>query len=121
MPALVLIAWRYLVTKRKEKFISLISVISVLGIAIGVMALIIVLAVMAGFDRDLREKIIGNYAHISISSYRGIDRAAYERAKPQNAVTINPLRIWPLDLTSKLDRIFSNCLIAFSRWSMARP
>ncbi|MDP2937782.1 MAG: lipoprotein-releasing system transmembrane subunit LolC, partial [Candidatus Omnitrophota bacterium] len=48
------ISWRYLITKRKEKFISLISIISILGIAIGVMALIVVIAVMTGFDKDLR-------------------------------------------------------------------
>lgn len=58
----------------------MISVISVSGIAIGVMALIIVLSVMAGFDRDLRDKIIGNYAHLTVTSYRGMDRRAYENA-----------------------------------------
>ena len=71
------IAWRYLATKRKERFLSLISVISVLGVAIGVMALIVVLAVMSGFDRDLREKIVGNYAHITVSSFRGMDQQEY--------------------------------------------
>lgn len=60
------ISRRYLFTKRKERFISLISVISVLGVAIGVMALIVVIAVMAGFDRDLKEKIVGNYSHITL-------------------------------------------------------
>ncbi|MDD5347311.1 MAG: ABC transporter permease [Candidatus Omnitrophica bacterium] len=66
----LLISWRYLLTKRKEKFISLISLISILGVAIGVMALIVVLAVMTGFDRDLRDKIVGNFAHLNISSFR---------------------------------------------------
>lgn len=73
-----MIAWRYLATKRKEKFISLISVISVSGIAIGVAALIIVLAVMTGFDKDLREKIVGNYSHITVSGYKPMDTAEYE-------------------------------------------
>ncbi len=71
------ISLRYLATKRKEKFISLISVISVLGVAIGVMALIIVIAVMTGFDKDLRDKIVGNYSHITISSPAGIENNAY--------------------------------------------
>ena len=62
------IAWRYLWTKRKERFVSLISVISILGVAIGVAALIVVLAVMSGFDKDLKEKIIGNYSHIVIEA-----------------------------------------------------
>lgn len=72
------ISWRYLLTKRKEKFISLISVISVLGIAIGVMALIVVIAVMTGFDRDLRDKIVGNFAHITISGVRPMDYPEFE-------------------------------------------
>ena len=79
MKAELLIAWRYLATRRKEKFISLISVISILGVAIGVAALIVVLAVMSGFDRDLRDKIVGNYSHITIAAYQGIDPAGYNR------------------------------------------
>ncbi|MBM3250007.1 MAG: ABC transporter permease [Candidatus Omnitrophica bacterium] len=75
------ISWRYLATKRKEKFISLISVISVLGIAIGVAALIVVIAVMTGFDRDLRDKIIGNYAHITLSGFHPIGTAEYAQVK----------------------------------------
>ncbi|MDP2941722.1 MAG: ABC transporter permease [Candidatus Omnitrophota bacterium] len=72
------ISWRYLAAKRKEKFISLISVISVLGVAIGVMALIVVIAVMTGFDRDLRDKIVGNYSHITLSGYKPIADQEYE-------------------------------------------
>ncbi len=82
------ISWRYLITKRKEKFISLISVISVLGIAIGVMALIVVIGVMTGFDKDLRDKIVGNYSHITITSYKGIDDKEYDRIL--NKVSGNP-------------------------------
>jgi lipoprotein-releasing system permease protein len=82
------IAWRYLITKRKEKFISLISVISVLGVAIGVMALIVVIAVMSGFDIDLRDKIIGNYSHITVSRYSGMDDAEYRAAVKK--VKLNP-------------------------------
>lgn len=72
------ISWRYLATKRKEKFIRLISVISISGIAIGVAALIIVLAVMTGFDKDLRDKIIGNYAHITVTNFKGIGNQEYK-------------------------------------------
>ncbi|MCK9594570.1 MAG: ABC transporter permease [Candidatus Omnitrophica bacterium] len=78
MRANLLISWRYLITKRKEKFLSLISIISILGIAIGVMALIVVIGVMSGFDKDLRDRIIGNYAHITVSSYRPMDYADFE-------------------------------------------
>jgi len=72
------ISWRYLVTKRKEKFISLISIISILGVAIGVAALIVVIAVMSGFDKDLREKIVGNYSHITLASYLPITAEDYK-------------------------------------------
>ena len=72
------ISWRYLVTKRKEKFISLISIISILGVAIGVMALIVVIGVMTGFDKELRDKIVGNYSHITIASYKTIDNSEYD-------------------------------------------
>lgn len=63
------ISWRYLVNKKKEKFITLISIISLLGIAIGVMALIVVISVMSGFDEELRNKIVGNFSHITVSGY----------------------------------------------------
>jgi len=82
------ISWRYLVTKRKEKFIFLISVISILGVAIGVMALIVVIAVMAGFDRDLRDKIVGNYSHITVSSYKTIDTKEFEGITKK--ISLNP-------------------------------
>jgi lipoprotein-releasing system permease protein len=72
------ISWRYLLTKRKEKFISLISVISVMGIAIGVMALIVVIGVMTGFDRDLRDKIVGNFSHITVSGARPMEYSEFE-------------------------------------------
>jgi lipoprotein-releasing system permease protein len=72
------ISWRYLLTKRKEKFISLISIVSVLGVAIGVAALIVVIAVMTGFDKDLRDKIVGNYSHITLTGFKAIDNNEYE-------------------------------------------
>ncbi|MFA5155791.1 MAG: ABC transporter permease [Candidatus Omnitrophota bacterium] len=78
MRAELFISWRYLVTKRKEKFISLISFISVAGIAIGVTALIVVIAVMTGFDRDLRDKIVGNFSHITITGFKGINEPEYD-------------------------------------------
>lgn len=66
------IATRYLTSKHKERFISLISLISILGVAVGVGALIIVISVMSGFDEDLREKIIGTYSHIEVTSDYGV-------------------------------------------------
>ena len=65
------IARRYFLTPQKERFISVISLIAGLGVAIGVMALIVVIAVMSGFDRDLKEKIVGANPHILIHSDEG--------------------------------------------------
>jgi len=78
MRTVLFISWRYLITKRKEKFISLISLVSICGVAIGVMALIVVIAVMSGFDRDLRDKIVGNYSHITITGYNGLSDNQYK-------------------------------------------
>ncbi|MDD5665124.1 MAG: ABC transporter permease, partial [Candidatus Omnitrophica bacterium] len=74
----LMLSWRYLLAKRKEKFISLISLISVLGIAIGVMALIVVLAVMSGFDKDLHDKIVGNQSHLTLMGFEAIDNSQYQ-------------------------------------------
>jgi lipoprotein-releasing system permease protein len=62
---------RYLKAKRKQGFISVITGISILGIMIGVMALIVVLAVMNGFREDLMKKILGVNSHLLILSYKG--------------------------------------------------
>jgi lipoprotein-releasing system permease protein len=58
------VATRYLRGKRKNRFVSLITIISVAGVAVGVMTLIVVMAVMTGFDIELRNTIIGNRAHL---------------------------------------------------------
>lgn len=68
----LLISLRYLTSKHREKFISAISLISILGVAVGVAALIIVIAVMSGFDEDLKTKMIGTNAHIEIISDYGV-------------------------------------------------
>jgi lipoprotein-releasing system permease protein len=60
------ISLRYLKTRRRQGFISLITVISIAGVAVGVMALIVVLAVMTGFTDSLRDKILGINSHIVI-------------------------------------------------------
>ncbi|MBI5344492.1 MAG: lipoprotein-releasing ABC transporter permease subunit [Deltaproteobacteria bacterium] len=65
------IGLRYLKAKRKQTFISVISLISVLGIMVGVTALIIVLSVMTGFEETLREKILGINAHVVVVGFGG--------------------------------------------------
>lgn len=65
------IGLRYLSSRRKQKFTSIIGIISVLGVIIGVMALNVVLAVMGGFEVELREKILGVSSHVVVLSYDG--------------------------------------------------
>lgn len=75
MPYELMIARRYLQSRRKTGFINLITYISILGVAIGVAALIIVLSVMNGFESEIRNKILGFDSHIRLRSYhdRGLE------------------------------------------------
>jgi lipoprotein-releasing system permease protein len=66
-----LISLRYLRAKRKQIFVSIITFISIAGIFLGVAALIIVLAVMNGFETDLRNKILGINSHVVLMQYTG--------------------------------------------------
>jgi lipoprotein-releasing system permease protein len=69
------IGLRYLKAKRKQAFISIITLISIAGVTVGVMALIVVLAVMSGFEKTLKEKILGTQAHLVVleASQGGMD------------------------------------------------
>ena len=66
------IALRYLLAKRKQAFISVISLISTLGVTVGVMAVIIALAVMTGLQQELRDRILGSNAHVYVFKPGGI-------------------------------------------------
>ncbi len=65
------IAGKYLKAKRKEGFISLITLLSVAGVAVGVMALVVVIAVMSGAETDFRKRILGLEPHILVMNYSG--------------------------------------------------
>lgn len=65
------VSLRYLLAKRRQTFISLITFISIAGVAVGVMALIVVLAVMNGFQDDLRNRILGITSHAIVGSFNG--------------------------------------------------
>jgi lipoprotein-releasing system permease protein len=66
MPFELRVALRYLTARRKQAFISVISAISVLGVVVGVMALMVALGLMTGLQREIRSKILGATAHVSI-------------------------------------------------------
>lgn len=69
-PLEIYIGLRYTRAKQRSGFISFISMTSMLGIALGVMALITVLSVMNGFEEQLREKILGMASHVTITEYQ---------------------------------------------------
>ena len=60
------IGGRYLRARKKQAFISLITILSTAGVMVGVMALIVVIAVMAGFESDLKSRILGGQAHVVV-------------------------------------------------------
>src|ERR1051325_4150057 len=75
------IAVRYLLAKRKQAFISVISLISTLGVIVGVMAVIIALALMTGLQQELRDRILGSQAHVYVWKGGGIDDYRAEAAR----------------------------------------
>jgi len=77
------IGLRYLKAKRKQTFISIITVISIVGFWLGVMAMIVVLSVMSGFEKTIKEKILGTQAHLVVlkAGQEGMDR--YEEVLKQ--------------------------------------
>ena len=83
MPFELFVALRYLLARRKQAFISLISLISTIGVAVGVMALIIALALMTGLQGEVRDRILGSTAHIYVWKARGITdyRSEVEKLK----------------------------------------
>jgi len=67
LPYELFVGWRYTRAKRKNHFISFISLTSMIGIALGVAALIVVLSVMNGFQKELRTRILGVASHLEIT------------------------------------------------------
>jgi lipoprotein-releasing system permease protein len=81
LPFELFIAFRYLRAGRKHAFISLISLISTIGVAVGVMALLIALALMTGLQSELRDRIVGAAAHVYVFKVGGIQDPAGEVRK----------------------------------------
>lgn len=71
MSFVTFVSGRYLRTRQKRAFISLITALSIAGVSVGVMALIVVIAVMAGFETDLKSRIMGIRPHLVITKKQG--------------------------------------------------
>ena len=83
LPYELLVGLRYTRAKRRNHFISFISMISMLGISLGVAALIVVLSVMNGFQTELRGRILAVVSHIQISGANG-EMADWQRVAEQS-------------------------------------
>ncbi len=75
------VALRYLLAKRRQMFISVISLVSTLGVTVGVMALIVALAMMTGLQGELQSRILGSSAHVFVYKPGGIDDYQAEIAR----------------------------------------
>jgi len=89
------IALRYLKAKKRQSILSVVSLISIAGVAVGVMALIIVLAVMSGFEGDLKAKILGTNSHIVIIKHGlpgidNVDNVMKKIAKIEGVKALSP-------------------------------
>lgn len=71
LPFELYVATRYLLAKRRQAFISVISTVSALGVTVGVMALVIALALMTGMQQELRDRIVGAAAHVYVQKLLG--------------------------------------------------
>ncbi|MBE0617365.1 MAG: lipoprotein-releasing ABC transporter permease subunit [Proteobacteria bacterium] len=98
------IALRYLKARRGELLISLITWISVGGVALGVMALVVVLSVMTGFEEDLRDKILGTNAHVVVYPMGGTlqnpEAVARELEQVEGVVAATPFAVSQVMLMS---------------------
>jgi lipoprotein-releasing system permease protein len=97
---------RYLRARRRVAFLSLISLLSLLGVTIGVATLNIVLAVMTGFERDLRDKILGFNPHVVVMSYGG--------AIPDDQGLVDRVRAVP-DVVAAAPFVYGQAMLSVGR------
>ena len=102
-----LIAWRYLGAQRKSLFVSLIGIFSMLGVSIGVFALVVALAAVNGFEEEVTAQMIGKDAHLEIMSYNGEPIMSYDslireaRTRDSSIISSSPFIIYKVGISSK--------------------
>src|ERR1700733_14258256 len=98
LPFELLLALRYL--RPKRTFVSIITLISVIGVALGVAVLIIVISVMSGYDHELREKILGFNAQITVvkngQAMNDYEIVAREIESNKNVRAVSPFIFGPV-------------------------
>ncbi len=71
-PLPIYLGLRYVRAKRRNHFVSFISLTSMIGLALGVVVMIVVLSVMNGFDREMRDRVLGMIPHATVESYQPV-------------------------------------------------
>lgn len=103
----LLIAWRYLGAQRKSLFVSLIGIFSMLGVSIGVFALVVALAAVNGFEEEVTAQMIGKDAHFEIMAYNGEPIAPYDslisevKKREPRTIAASPFLIYKVGISSK--------------------
>src|ERR671915_2359489 len=89
LPFELQIAFRYLLAKRRQVFVSVITLVSTLGVTVGVMALVIALAIMTGLQQELQNRILGAMAHVNVWRTGGMSdyRAEVQRLRQLPGIT----------------------------------
>ena len=106
LPFELQVALRYLTARRKQAFISLISAVSVLGVTVGVMALMVALGLMTGLQAEIRSKILGATAHLSIFKSRSDGVTDYDGV-------VSKMRALP-DVVGAAPAVYSKALLSSS-------
>ncbi|SHI60545.1 FtsX-like permease family protein [Fibrobacter sp. UWP2] len=102
-----LIAWRYLGAQRKSLFVSLIGIFSMLGVSIGVFALVVALAAVNGFEEEVTAQMIGKDAHFELMAYNGENISAYDslitevKKHDSSVVNASPFIIYKVGISSR--------------------
>ena len=103
----LLIAWRYLGAQRKSLFVSLIGIFSMLGVSIGVFALVVALAAVNGFEEEVTAQMIGKDAHFELMSYNGSPIGPYDslakevQTRVPDVVASSPFIVYKVGISSK--------------------
>ncbi|MEP7119150.1 MAG: ABC transporter permease, partial [Acidobacteriota bacterium] len=88
MPYELFVALRYLFARRKQAFISVISLVSMLGVTVGVMALVIALALMTGLQQGVRDRMLGSQAHVYVFKTTGLTDYHAEVARVEQVAEV---------------------------------
>ena len=103
----LLIAWRYLGAQRKSLFVSLFGIFSMLGVSIGVFALVVALAAVNGFEEEVTAQMLGKDAHFELMAYNGYPIGPYDsltqevQKRVPDVVSSSPFIVYKVGISSK--------------------